>query len=95
MSDKDIIDILLRVKKFPCKLPSAEGKRLKLVFKQIPQEVPNLTNAKSLRFKYKKEFDGAEYFLIEEYLFNDRETILDINHAIIINYYLNKPGKDK
>jgi hypothetical protein len=90
MNKKEVHSILLKINKFPCKLPIEEGRILKQDFQQIKKTTPNLTNSKSLRFKYWKEIDDADYFLIEEYLFNDRETVLDIRHAITINYYLNR-----
>ncbi len=49
-----------------------------------------ISNTKSIRYKYRKKIAGTDYLLLEEYLFREGDTILDIKHAIAVNYYLNR-----
>ena len=70
----------------PRLLQKSEGKFLKLQFEFSSKKI--VENSKELYFKYQKEFEGCLYILTEEYLFRDHESILDVNRAIAVNYYL-------
>ncbi|KQC11647.1 MAG: hypothetical protein APR54_10670 [Candidatus Cloacimonas sp. SDB] len=90
MENKGLDQVIFAINRFPRKLSTAEGKFLKRSFELILDKTVKDIDAKSLRYYYKKEVKGITYLLAEEYLFRDRETHLDINHAITVNYYLNK-----
>ncbi len=76
--------------KFPCKLNKFEGEILKQQFILDENSVHQQKDKKDITYKYSLEIEGVKYTLIEEYLFRDRETILDIKRAIGVNYYLNR-----
>jgi len=90
MEDEGLNQIIFTLNRFPRKLSAAEGRLLKRSFELIVDKAVKDEDAKSLRFYYKKEVKGVIYLLAEEYLFRDRETHLEINRAITVNYYLNK-----
>lgn len=93
MADQEISKIVSAIEKFPSKITSRDGRILKQSFEQIELFKTNCENTKSLRFKYRKIINDEEYLLMEEYLFNERETILELKHAITVNYYLNRKLK--
>ncbi len=86
----DFFSIISRKKKFPCKLSRMEGEILKKHFAFQPINTKAQKDKKDISYKYIKEIEGKTYILLEEYLFRDRETFLDIKRAIGINYYLNR-----
>lgn len=90
MADREIEEVISAINKYPSKIATADGRKLKKIFAAVEQVKTTIGNTKSLRFKYKKKIDDHDYLLLEEYLFNERETILDIKHAIAVNYYLNR-----
>jgi hypothetical protein len=90
MEDEGLVQIIFALNRFPRKLSTAEGKFLKRSFELILDKTVKDIDAKSIRYYYKKEVKGITYLLAEEYLFRDRETHLEINRAITVNYYLNK-----
>jgi hypothetical protein len=90
MADREIEQVISAINKFPSKITSSDGRKLKKFFEPTEQMKTTCENIKSLRFKYRKKINDQEYLLLEEYLFNERETILDIKHAITVNYYLNR-----
>jgi len=90
MDIKELEKFVLSIKKMPCKLSNLEGRSLKQFFSLIPHENTLEKNVKSLRFRYEMELNKEKYLLLEEYLFREKETHLDLNRAIAINYYLNK-----
>lgn len=89
----EIMDIIIRKEFFPCKIQKQEGETLKKFFKidekflLSRQEREHLDD---LEFKYTYEEEGIKYILLEEYLFKENTTVLDIHTAIGVNYYLNK-----
>ena len=86
----DFLSIISRQKKFPCKLSRIEGEILKKHFDLQPINTSTQKDIKDIGYRYIKEIEGKTYVLLEEYLFRDRETFLDIKRAIGINYYLNR-----
>ena len=75
---------------FPCKLNRFEGKILKQHFILDENSIHKQEDKKDISYRYFKEINGYKYTLLEEYLFRDREIVLDIKRAIGVNYYLNK-----
>jgi hypothetical protein len=74
--------------KLPRRLKSEEGDFLKIYFQQITSHCDE--NSKEIYFKYSYDWQNNSYILTEEYLFRDKETVLDIKRAITKNYYLKK-----
>lgn len=84
-----VTDILENYDQFPCKISEEEGMTLKNDFKLLKNSLKKQNVKGDVEFKYYKDIDGKNYILIEEYLFRDGETFLDIKKSIGINYYLN------
>jgi len=87
---ESVLNIIKMKGKFPCKLNKFEGEILKQQFILDENSVHQQKDKKDITYKYSLEIEGVKYTLIEEYLFRDRETILDIKRAIGVNYYLNR-----
>jgi hypothetical protein len=84
-------DVVNGIKNFPCRISRNDGEILKKNFDYHPEVKDNRRKNKStLEFRYFKEIDGNKYTLLEEYLFRDRETFLDLKRAVGKNFYLNK-----
>ena len=85
------LEILKRIKNFPCKISRTDGEIIKNNFELQPVRKDNDKRNKTvLEFRYFKEINGVKYTLLEEYLFRDRETFLDLKRAVGKNFYLNK-----
>ena len=91
---ESIINIINSKKTIPCKLSRFEGEILKQEFILDENSVHKQENKKDISYRYFKEIDGSKYTLVEEYMFRDREIVLDIKRAIGVNYYLNKDSKN-
>lgn len=77
--------------KLPRRLKSEEGDYLKSFFQQIASHCDE--SSKEIYFKYSYDYQEQSYILTEEYLFRDKETVLDIKRAITKNYYLKRLKK--
>ncbi|MBN2461165.1 MAG: hypothetical protein JXB60_06110 [Candidatus Cloacimonetes bacterium] len=91
MTDQEVIrKILASKKRFPCRLDNIEGDICKEYFVLDTEHIQNQHHWKELQFRYHGRIDNEEYLLLEEYMFRDNETILDIKRAIGKNYYLSR-----
>lgn len=82
-------DEILKDKKFPCKLSKADGVILKKQFELDKKSLNNPKDKTNIEYIYYKEYNKKKYILVEEYMFRDGETVLEIERSIDVNYYLN------
>lgn len=74
--------------KFPCRLTKFQANILKRDFILNENEIQKQPDQKTLLYKYYYTYNTKQYMLLEEFLFRDNETVIDINRAIGRNYYL-------
>jgi len=91
---ESVFNMIKAKDKFPCKLNKFEGEILKQHFILDENSVHKQEDKKDVAYTYFKEIEGVKYTLVEEYMFRDREVVLDIKRAIGVNYYLNKDNKN-
>ncbi|RUA07046.1 MAG: hypothetical protein DSY38_03405 [Fusobacteria bacterium] len=90
---KEILEILMKINHFPCRIKKREGEILKKFFLKDNNFNKNPSKKKdqnNLEFRYIYEEDGIKYILLEEYLFKEGETFLTLENSIGVDYYLNK-----
>ena len=85
-----IANIIDSCPKFPCHISEIKAKTLKYYFKLDEEDIQRQQDQKALLYKYFYQYDNEQYMLLEEFLFRDNETFLDIKRAIGKNYYLYK-----
>lgn len=87
-----IEEIIKSEDRFPRKITRDEGEYLKKKFDLLPDSPRKnqIPGNKSIEYIYKYHLQKHDYFLIEEYLFRDREFFLEIKRAIGKNFYLTK-----
>ncbi|BDU49974.1 hypothetical protein [Haliovirga abyssi] len=82
-------DEILKDKKFPCKISKEDGGILKKQFELDKKSLNNPKDKTDIEYIYYKEYNKRKYVLIEEYMFRDGETVLEVERAIDVNYFLN------
>ena len=83
-------DILSKFTSFPTIVDKTDAQVLKDGFEFDKKVLNEQECRKDIKYRYKKNIDGSDYILIEEYFFKDNETSLDLRNALGTNYYLNK-----
>ena len=84
------IQIVREKNKFPIKLRNEEGEILTEYFDFDKKILNEQNDVRDIKYRYTKEIDGNIYILLEEFMFKDGETELDVMKSIGRNYYLNK-----
>jgi len=89
MNDPKILSEILKTKKkFPCLIDNKEAEILKDFFHLDQKKINQQSQVKELHIFYHFVIAKKKYTLLEEYLFRDNETILELNRAIGKNFYL-------
>jgi len=76
--------------KFPCRISEFKAEILKKDFELDENQIQKQKDQKNLLYKYFYQYCNEQYMLLEEFLFRDNETFLDIKRAMGKNYYLYK-----
>ncbi|HCX73774.1 MAG TPA: hypothetical protein DHM37_08655 [Candidatus Cloacimonas sp.] len=87
---KTTLQIIDSCPKFPYRISSEQADLLKRDFVLDVEQIQRQNNPKTLLYKYFYQYNSENYMLLEEFLFRDNETLLDIKRAIGRNYYLYK-----
>lgn len=80
--------IIKECTKFPCRIAKFKAEILKQDFVLDENEIQQQNNPKTLLYKYFYQHCQEKFVLLEEFMFRDNETFLDIKRAIGKNYYL-------
>lgn len=78
-----MIEEILSREKFPCHLKEKEGEELKKIFTEKIVE-------RSHNKYYLYERNGYKYTLLEELLFDEKDSFLELNKIIGRNFLLNR-----
>ncbi len=81
-------DIIASKRNFPCVLNKEEGEIIKKEFHSLNSYIDKQKDLKDIELKYTKSINGSTYVLIEEFMFREKESVLDINEILGVNYYL-------
>jgi predicted lipid carrier protein YhbT len=93
----EVFDIILKKENFPCMLRKSEGQTLKKFFdldQNFLKKRSERNHIDDLEFRYIYNENNEKYILIEEYIFKENESVLNIENAIGVNYYLNKNSEN-
>ena len=82
--------IINNITKFPCKLKKEEGRFIKRELIKDKELIHDDLGKKDIELKYHGVIGGRKYILVEEYLFRENETLLNIKNSIGVNYYINR-----
>jgi len=91
---KEVVDVIVSKSHFPCKIELVEGIILKKFFtvdEKFNEERRGKIQVQELEYRYTFiSEENIKYYLLEEYLFKENETIFTVENSVGVNYYLDR-----